>query len=73
MPTYEYLCDACHANHEEFQKITADALKVCPSCGRDKLRRLISGGAGIIFKGTGWTPKHYPQSGDRSRDMENLV
>jgi putative FmdB family regulatory protein len=54
MPTYEYECDACQHRFEEFQSITAEALRKCPKCGRRKLRRLIGPGAAIVFKGSGF-------------------
>ncbi len=54
MPTYEYECDACKHHFEEFQSITAEALRKCPKCGRRKLRRLIGPGAAIMFKGSGF-------------------
>jgi putative FmdB family regulatory protein len=54
MPTYEYKCDACGHAFERFQSITADAIKRCPECGKAKVRRLISTGAGLIFKGSGF-------------------
>jgi putative FmdB family regulatory protein len=59
MPTYEYECDACQHNFEEFQSITAEALKKCPSCGKKKLRRLIGGGAAVLFKGSGFYQTDY--------------
>ena len=54
MPTYEYQCENCEHLFEEFQSITAKALKKCPECKKMKLRRLIGGGAGLIFKGSGF-------------------
>jgi putative FmdB family regulatory protein len=54
MPTYEYKCDACGTKFERFQSITADPIKKCPKCGKNKVRRLISTGAGLIFKGSGF-------------------
>jgi len=59
MPTYEYVCDACDHEFEEFQSIKADALKKCPECKKNKLRRLIGTGAGIIFKGSGFYETDY--------------
>ena len=53
MPTYDYLCKSCHQRHEEFQKISDPPLKACPSCG-GKVERLLSGGAGFLFKGSGF-------------------
>jgi len=54
MPTYDYKCDACEHGWEEFQSIKAAATKKCPSCGKSKARRLIGGGAGLLFKGSGF-------------------
>ena len=54
MPTYEYACEACDHQFEKFQSITARPIRKCPECGKNKVRRLISGGAGVLFKGSGF-------------------
>jgi len=59
MPTYDYVCDACEHTFEEFQSFSAKHLKKCPECGKNKLRRLIGTGAGIIFKGGGFYETDY--------------
>ena len=61
MPTYEYKCDACGHQFDQFQSIKAEPLKKCPSCGKVKLRRLIGTGAGLIFKGSGFYITDYPK------------
>jgi len=53
MPTYEYVCTACDNHWEEVQKISADALEVCPKCSKSTAKRQISGG-NFILKGGGW-------------------
>ncbi len=55
MPTYEYECEKCGHVFEEFQSITAEPLKQCrkEGCG-GKVHRLLSGGAGFLFKGSGF-------------------
>jgi len=63
MPTYEYRCDACGHELEEFQSMTAKPLKKCPDCGKNKLVRLIGTGAGIIFKGSGFYETDYRSEG----------
>jgi putative FmdB family regulatory protein len=63
MPTYEYKCDACGHPFEKFQSITAPAIRKCPKCGKNKVRRLISAGAGLIFKGSGFYITDYRDSG----------
>ena len=53
MPTYEYECKKCGHNFEAFQSMSDDPLKKCQKCGKE-VRRLIFGGAGVIFKGSGF-------------------
>ena len=43
MPTYDYICDACGHEWELFQKITDDAVKKCPECGKKKAVRQLPG------------------------------
>ena len=54
MPTYDYECTSCLHTLETFQSMQADPLTECPSCGAPSLRRIISGGTGVIFKGSGF-------------------
>jgi putative FmdB family regulatory protein len=58
MPTYEYECDKCGHRFEVFQSMTEPPRKRCPKC-RGKVRRLVSGGAGIVFKGSGFYATDY--------------
>jgi len=59
MPTYEYQCDACQHNFDEFQSFSEEPLKKCPKCGKKKLRRVYGPGAAIIFKGSGFYQTDY--------------
>ena len=59
MPTYEYQCDACQHNLDEFQSFSDPPLKKCPKCGKSKLRRVFGAGAAIIFKGAGFYQTDY--------------
>jgi putative FmdB family regulatory protein len=59
MPTYEYHCDACEHEFEEFQSMSEAALTKCPSCGKKKLRRLFGTGAAVLFKGSGFYQTDY--------------
>ena|SRR5438093_13087732 len=66
MPTYEYVCTKCGLQFEKFQPISAKPLKVCPEelCGqkrwgKGKVKRTISAGAGLIFKGSGFYATDY--------------
>jgi putative FmdB family regulatory protein len=55
MPTYEYECEKCGYVFEEFQSITAEPLKKCRKEGCDgNVHRLLSAGAGFLFKGSGF-------------------
>lgn len=54
MPTYDYKCDNCGHEFEIFQSMKDDKLTLCPECGKKKLKRLIGGGSGLIFKGSGF-------------------
>ena len=58
MPTYEYLCADCGRKFEIFQSINQPSLSVCPYCGGN-VRRLISGGGGLLFKGSGFYATDY--------------
>jgi len=53
MPTYPYQCRACGYEFEEFQSMSEDPLTDCPKCD-GSVHRIISGGAGLIFKGSGF-------------------
>lgn len=57
--TYEYICAACGHEWEAEQAISAQPLKKCPSCGKPKARRQISGGTGFLLKGGGWYADGY--------------
>ena len=52
MPTYEYRCVEGH-HFEQFQRMTEPPVEKCPTCGA-KAERLLSTGAGILFKGSGF-------------------
>jgi len=70
VPTYDYRCEACKQELVKFQRITEDAIKDCPECGKPALRRLIGSGSGIIFKGSGFYETDYKRSrngGDSSK------
>ena len=70
MPTYEYLCQKCGCEFEMFQSISAGPLQICPreSCprkkwGRGRVKRKISAGAGLLFKGSGFYITDYRSEG----------
>lgn len=53
MPTYEYECSSCGHTFETFQSMSDAPLSSCPECGK-AVKRLIFGGTGVIFKGSGF-------------------
>ncbi len=59
MPTYDYLCENCGYRFEKMQSIKAGSLRKCPECGKMSLKKLISAGAGLIFKGSGFYKTDY--------------
>lgn len=73
MPTYEYHCDGCGKNVDIFHSMTAAPAEVCPNCGAKKLHRLISGGSGIIFKGSGFYCTDYKKSSSTPASTSNTT
>ncbi|MDQ5980586.1 MAG: hypothetical protein QG602_3563 [Verrucomicrobiota bacterium] len=63
MPTYEYVCTKCGHELEAFQSMKDAPLTKCPSCKKAGLKRKIGGGAGLIFKGTGFYITDYKKPG----------
>lgn len=58
MPTYEYECDSCGILFERLQRFSDEPIRECPECG-GKVRRLISSGGGLVFKGPGFYATDY--------------
>jgi putative FmdB family regulatory protein len=61
MPTYEYACEKCGHEFEASQSMSAAPLKICPEAvctkkkwGRGRVKKQISRGAGLLFKGSGF-------------------
>lgn len=65
MPTYEYRCPEGH-DFELFQKMSDKPRAKCPVCGKQAARQ-ISGGAGLVFKGTGFYITDYGKDGKGPR------
>lgn len=58
MPTYDYKCESCEAELELMQSIKQEPTKTCPTCGKETLKRLITGGT-FVLKGDGWARDLY--------------
>jgi putative FmdB family regulatory protein len=69
MPTYEYQCPDGHV-FEKFQKMTEKPRAKCPVCGKPATRK-ISGGAGLVFKGSGFYITDYGKDGKGPRKPES--
>ncbi|MBN1999926.1 zinc ribbon domain-containing protein [candidate division KSB1 bacterium] len=67
MPNYEYECTSCGYRFTQFQNMTNKPLTKCPQCS-GSVRRLISGGAGVIFRGTGFYATDYK---NKSRNTDS--
>ena len=59
MPTYAYICAKCGHEFDRFESITSKPNTLCEKCGKKKAERQISGGAGLIFKGSGFYVTDY--------------
>lgn len=73
MPTYSYRCVDCAHRYDAFQSMSEAAHTVCPECN-GKVERLISGGAGIVFKGSGFYVTDYrksPKGGEGGSSSES--
>ena len=53
MPTYNYYCSDCDTHFSYFQKMSESPISSCENCGGE-VKRLITGGTGLIFKGSGF-------------------
>ncbi|HEX2209646.1 MAG TPA: FmdB family zinc ribbon protein [Longimicrobium sp.] len=62
MPTYEYRCPQCGNEFEKFGKMSDPPVTECTQCGAEAQRR-ISGGAGLVFKGSGFYITDYRGEG----------
>jgi putative FmdB family regulatory protein len=67
-PTYDYHCDACDHQFEHFQNIRDKPLARCPNCDQYQLRRLIGGGAAVIFRGNGFYCNDYKSKHSRKAE-----
>jgi putative FmdB family regulatory protein len=65
MPTYEYRCPNGH-RFEKLQKMSDKTRVKCPTCGK-MAERMISGGAGLVFKGSGFYITDYGKDGKGPR------
>ena len=72
MPTYQYKCPSCGYEFEEFQKMSDPPIEICPNC-KGHTHRIVSGGIGFLFKGSGfyitdYRSKSYSESQQKERN-----
>ena len=68
MPFYEYECQACRFYTEVMQKITDAPLTKCPSCGKRRLKKLVSAPA-FRLKGAGWYETDFKSEKENRRNL----
>ncbi|MBN1477474.1 hypothetical protein JXA47_12030 [Candidatus Sumerlaeota bacterium] len=74
MPTYDYRCTSCDTVHEVFHGFRESGPDTCPACGaKGTLRKLISAGSGVIFKGTGFYETDYRRSNGNGGNGKSSV
>lgn len=61
MPTYDYKCKKCKYNFQKFQSMMDEPVTKCPKC-EGSVEKIISSGAGVIFKGSGFYQTDYKVS-----------
>src|SRR5690349_5267742 len=65
MPTYEYRCPDGHEFERFYRKFSDAAAELaCPTCGKTAVR-VVSGGAGLVFKGSGFYLTDYGKNAHR--------
>ena len=69
MPTYEFKCPKGHVFDRYYPTITNTRRLKCPTCGK-MAERLISGGAGLVFKGSGFYITDYKRKGEKPETGE---
>ena len=70
MPIYEYECNACGDRHEFIQKFSESPKRKCPSCGKPKLKKLVSAAA-FHLKGDGWYVTDFRDKGKKKTNGED--
>jgi putative FmdB family regulatory protein len=68
MPFYEYECQACKFYAEVMQKISDAPLKRCPSCGKQRLKKLVSAPV-FRLKGGGWYETDFKSDKEGRRNL----
>src|SRR3989449_10474975 len=70
MPTYEYKCPAGHAFEKLYPTMNSSRRVKCPACGK-MAERQISGGTGLVFKGSGFYITDYKRAGEKREERQD--
>jgi putative FmdB family regulatory protein len=70
MPTYSYRCPKCGHEYDKFQKISDESLAACPLC-KAAGEKIITGGAGLVFKGSGFYITDYKRAGEKKPESSD--
>jgi putative FmdB family regulatory protein len=70
MPNYDYQCTSCGFVEEISQRMTDAPITKCPNCGKETFMRVITGGAGVLYKGEGWYVTDYSKKSSGGKDKE---
>ena len=73
MPTYEYICNECGDRFDHFQSMSSPALSQRPDCDKRgcNVSRVISGGTGLIFKGSGFYLTDYKNKDSQKAETKD--
>lgn len=71
MPTYDYKCENCESTFEFFQSMKDDPITLCPQCGHNDLKKMVSLPAGLIFKGSGFYLTDYKKKNSSPSVVNN--
>ena len=69
MPTYNYKCTSCNHQFTVLQSMSDKPVETCDSC-EGEVKRIISGGTGMIFKGDGFYLTDYARKKNGSENGE---
>lgn len=71
MPNYDYRCTACGHVSEIFQSMSEASLTKCPNCGKETFERIVTGGAGVLYKGEGWYVTDYSKKSSGGKETSS--
>ena len=67
MPNYDYKCGDCGKTIEKFHGMNDEPKYKCESCNSENMKKMIGGGSGIHFKGSGFYVNDYKKSSETKK------